>query len=156
MRMARIETRIGQVCAVPTQLYFIECGCSLRPIKIGIASNVKQRLKGLQNANPYPLRLLKSALNAADQETAFHDEYASDRLVGEWFARSDKLLAAIEAMEGLEYAEGDEPKVTPVYDDYDFGPVVLTPEAWARIEADPEYVWQDSDRALPLTAGEQS
>lgn len=88
--------------AVPCDLYFIETQCAERHIKIGVASNIKQRLSTLQTHCPYKLVLLKLVPGAAHMEKQLHLQFSADRLSGEWFRRSDQLLAVIESLPGKE------------------------------------------------------
>jgi hypothetical protein len=82
-------------CAATTSsLYFIQAGAD-GPIKIGVAGNVGARLKTLQTASPFPLRLLAVVPGDVEDERSLHRRFASDRLSGEWFRPSDALAAHI-------------------------------------------------------------
>lgn len=81
-----------------TNLYFIETVCPERFIKIGIASDVAVRLKKMQMGCPYELRVLAIIPNAANLEKPLHIKFVADRVTGEWFRRTDALLATIEEL----------------------------------------------------------
>lgn len=67
-------------------------------IKIGIATDPLRRLFNLQTAHPYPLLPLGSCQGDAALERTLHKEFSEDRLLGEWFRPSERLLARIEAL----------------------------------------------------------
>lgn len=90
--------RLDKAIAPATDLYFIETECAERHIKIGIAADAKRRLIKLQMCCPYRLRLLAVFPGKAGLEKELHQRFLADRLHGEWFRRSDNLLAAIKAM----------------------------------------------------------
>jgi hypothetical protein len=102
-RLAAI--RLDKEITQPTDLYFIETECPERHIKIGIAGNVRARMGKMQMDCPYRLRLIKRVPGAADQEFTLHQRFATDRITGEWFRRSDELLAVIAEFDGLDYLE---------------------------------------------------
>lgn len=83
----------------PDHLYIIQCGEN-GPLKIGISANVEKRLRGLQSANPYPLRLVHSVRvgveRAALLEQEFHRWFAPYRLTGEWFLPSEPVLRFVD------------------------------------------------------------
>lgn len=83
---------------VPTDLYFIECQCAERHIKIGVSVNVLVRLVNMRAHCPYELKLLKAAPGDAHLEIELHQRFAGDRVRGEWFRRSPELLAYIDAL----------------------------------------------------------
>lgn len=65
-------------------------------IKIGIASNIRNRINVLQTGNPYKLRLLAAlsvpcAEDALEIEKHLHNLFDSERLEGEWF-KCDKVV----------------------------------------------------------------
>jgi len=56
-------------------------------VKIGRSSNCEKRLKQIQTACPYRLRLVDkfTSSDAVGEEKAFHAQYSRFRLKGEWF-----------------------------------------------------------------------
>lgn len=82
--------------------YFI--GSEHGAIKIGSARDVHQRLTVLQTGNPEPLYIYAVADGGYEIEADLHSEFAADRLVGEWFARSDRLLRRIILLQEQERA----------------------------------------------------
>lgn len=87
--------RLDKVVAPSTDLYFIESECAERHVKIGIAANPQRRLIKLQMCCPYRLNMLAVFPGKAHMEKELHQRLVADRLHGEWFRRSDALLAVI-------------------------------------------------------------
>lgn len=104
-RAARLDREQKEPC----DLYFIESQCQEKFIKIGIASNIFERLSKLQVSSPYELKLLKLVKDAAHLEREIHREFSSSRVRGEWFRRSPELLELIESFPSLP----EPPKIDP-------------------------------------------
>lgn len=81
------DTRTGTV-------YFVQ-DFAETAIKIGVAVKPLQRLLALQVAHPYPLLPLGSCRGGYALERQIHGQFESDRLIGEWFRRTDALLNRI-------------------------------------------------------------
>ncbi len=81
---------------VPQKVYFIASESG--PIKIGIAVNPINRLKGLQTGHHEKLSLLATCDGGGEQERAYHAQFATCRLHGEWFERHPEILAEIERL----------------------------------------------------------
>jgi hypothetical protein len=82
----------------PTHLYALECAGR---VKIGIASNVENRVANLQMACPVKIevahtRLFPSRVRARMAERFLHSQFAEMRSWGEWFDL--KVSVAIEAI----------------------------------------------------------
>ncbi len=75
-------------------IYFIQCGKN-GPIKIGYTGNVEGRLASMQTSCPYELKLLWSIKGDTDDEQDLHEEWKHERIRGEWFHPSKKLLEYI-------------------------------------------------------------
>lgn len=101
--MGRIDSSgrgvFGKHGAKAEFVYFVQ-GEQLRLIKIGIARDLNNRLKGLQTGSPDKLTLLgvimpktRTPLQLEDQ---LHARFADDRSHGEWFRPSAALLAYID------------------------------------------------------------
>lgn len=80
--------------AQPGHVYFLR---SDDHIKIGYATDVAARIRELQCGNPTTLALIGAIPAKPADERALHRRFNTDRVQGEWFRRSDKLLAFIEA-----------------------------------------------------------
>ena len=78
--------------SLPVEVYFITCEAPEFPIKIGIASNVERRIRGLQNALPFTVVLLKSMPGSRLDEQHIHNRFKHLRIRGEWFRRSQELF----------------------------------------------------------------
>ena len=76
-------------------VYFLEAG---ELIKIGFSRNLKNRLRTLQDALPYEGVLLHTIIGTERMEAFLHARFAADRVRGEWFKRSAKLLEYIDLL----------------------------------------------------------
>lgn len=92
---ARHATEVGTRRAVDSHVYFVQVGRD-GPIKIGRAIDVEGRVKALQTASAWPLRLLAVVVYAGPAlEARLHRLFANDRLTGEWFRPSQLLREVI-------------------------------------------------------------
>jgi len=66
--------------------------------KIGISSNIKKRIKGIEVGLPIDAQIFKviQVGNMYKAERAFHDHFASKRIKREWFELSDDDYKKIE------------------------------------------------------------
>lgn len=91
----------------PDYIYVIE----QRPgvVKIGRSNDPERRLQDMQVASPEPMELLV-AVEHPDvdiAESRLHDEFADDRLNGEWFdIGEDRRDALIDRLSGLQTLAG--------------------------------------------------
>jgi len=76
-------------------VYFIQAGDG-GPIKIGVTTDVQDRLSTLQIGSALPLVLLLEVWGGIEQERGYHETFAEHRMRGEWFAPHEDLLAFIE------------------------------------------------------------
>lgn len=81
----------------PQRVYFIQRGDD-GPIKIGVSRNVASRLSGLQVSTPEPLKILATADGGRDEEQTMHLLFKKDRLSGEWFRPSARLMSFVAAV----------------------------------------------------------
>lgn len=81
------------------QVYFITTVNDDFPVKIGVSSGYKSRLNTLQTSLPYQIKVL-AVVPTQDVlfERRIHRDFADDRLCGEWFARTPRLLDYIEKL----------------------------------------------------------
>ncbi len=92
-------------------LYFIQQG-NQGPIKIGVSTNPQNRLRQLQTASPYDLKLIHVSPNPhwATQEAATHEFFDHLRMAGEWFVPAKELIKYIGYLRdedrNWEYANG--------------------------------------------------
>ncbi len=73
--------------------YFI--GGDEGPVKIGFTVDLKGRLSNLRTASPVWLEVLAVRHGGEAREAVYHEQFAADRLHGEWFARTPAILAEI-------------------------------------------------------------
>lgn len=74
-------------------LYFI--GIEGGPVKIGVSTDICGRIASLQTACPYPLKLEALLLGGGHMERSYHQQFASARMQGEWFHRTDEVRREI-------------------------------------------------------------
>lgn len=68
------------------------------PIKIGLTQSISKRIETLQTGCPFPLVCIGVIPNGSrDLEKSLHDQFAKDRLHGEWFEDSPELQSYISA-----------------------------------------------------------
>jgi hypothetical protein len=82
----------------PHRLYFIQAASG--HIKIGMAANPELRLAMLQAAHPLPLTLLATCSGGREAELYLHKFFARERVIGEWFEPSERLLAFVKMAVG--------------------------------------------------------
>lgn len=76
-------------------IYFI-LNRHARAVKIGKSVDPLKRLEHLQIGSPTPLELLGIVDGSHEEERAYHRQFASDRLQGEWFSASEGMLQSIQ------------------------------------------------------------
>lgn len=97
----------------PTWVYAITCG---EHTKIGIATDVEARRRGLQGSNPYPVavyghRLFESYPIARSIEAELHAEFAEHRGFGEWFKiEPEAVMASLRRWEEYQREPGTVPE----------------------------------------------
>lgn len=80
------------------RLYFISAhpeDMSDAPIKIGISFHPEARLAEMQRHSPARLVFLRVRQGGRAAERRYHEQFAADRLHGEWFKRSEPLMDLI-------------------------------------------------------------
>ena len=75
------------------------------PIKIGVATNVQERLRTIQTGCPYPLEVLLTFPGDLEHESYLHNIYADKRTSGEWFLLTEEDFKLIKAAAVL-YQQG--------------------------------------------------
>lgn len=71
------------------RVYFISDGVG--HVKIGYSLNVKTRLRELQRTTALPLKILHVEVGGSTREHALHQQFAKDRVHGEWFRLSPAI-----------------------------------------------------------------
>ncbi len=66
--------------------------------KIGYSSNVRQRIKALQNSGPDGLILKCLIRGGIETESMLHKKYASKRKHGEWFSLSEEDIQSLQSI----------------------------------------------------------
>ena len=85
---------------VPGYIYFVSAEFPDFPIKIGFTESLSgSRLEAIQTGCPYRIVMLAAVEGTYQFEKHMHREFAADRLCGEWFKRSNRLMAAIAAVQ---------------------------------------------------------
>lgn len=80
--------RVGTSPKPTGHIYFASDG---RYIKIGFASNVKNRVASLQTGHHKKLAVLRVEKGTMEDEAKFHERFATLRARGEWFRREGEL-----------------------------------------------------------------
>ncbi len=95
----RIQPKNRRVRKIVGRVYYIEALGASR-IKIGFTTNPARRLKTLQNASPFPLKLLVTELGTVKRERELHKQFAGERVLknAEWFNASSELRKHIESV----------------------------------------------------------
>lgn len=75
-------------------IYFVQANCG-GPIKIGWTQDIDRRVRDMQAVNPFKLLVVGKFRGKLCDERRLHDEFASERLHGEWFEPTDALLTRI-------------------------------------------------------------
>jgi hypothetical protein len=78
-----------------SSVYFLG---SLHLIKIGRATKLRARLRGIQLQSAAPVELLHAMPGGPLEERALHKRFADLRVHGEWFRAAPSLLAHIEGL----------------------------------------------------------
>ncbi len=71
-------------------------------VKIGYSANVQTRLKDLQTASPFELRVIGTMAGTEEDERAIHQRFRHLHERGEWFRRDPELMQAIKEYCGEE------------------------------------------------------
>ena len=89
-------------------VYFVQADHN-GPVKIGISSNFKQRIRDLQSMCPYAVRVLATKDGQQRHELWLHRKFKSSRLKGEWFAPTEELFTFISELKKktFEWPEAD-------------------------------------------------
>jgi hypothetical protein len=82
------------------KIYFIQQGQD-GPIKIGLSWDVNKRMHTAKTFSPHPLRILGMINGGLKEERALHRKFKKERLEGEWFSPSEKLIQYLQTLEGV-------------------------------------------------------
>lgn len=96
------------------RIYFIQAEIG-GPIKIGFATDVWARLKGLQTGHPEKLVCRVHICGTMEDEHVLHEDYTAHRLVGEWFSDCAEIRELLDRAKAHITAEipGEKPKPIP-------------------------------------------
>jgi hypothetical protein len=78
-----------------SNVYFIQQGNG-GPVKIGLTTNIENRLKELQQGNPNKLYVLHTTTGGQNLERHLHKMFSNHRIKNEWFTLADEILELIE------------------------------------------------------------
>lgn len=82
-------------CWRGARVYFMRAGEG--PVKIGWSYCPEDRRRQLQVASPEPLTIVATMRGGPRQESYLHEFFQEERLQGEWFRPSERLLRYTEA-----------------------------------------------------------
>jgi len=74
------------------RIYFVQAGGADRPIKIGISRTLRDRMSGLQVANPEQLNVLLTYEGTPEEELEIQNLFEAHWISGEWFKSHPDLL----------------------------------------------------------------
>jgi hypothetical protein len=85
-------------------VYLVGISAQRGLIKIGIATDVRRRVKSLQTSCPFSVKLVKhwTSSDPLASERKLHSKYARHRQTGEWFCLPDHLLEALVSVDDLD------------------------------------------------------
>lgn len=84
-----------QTRLMPNHLYFIKCGEFL---KIGIAADVRKRVKDMEMNNPHEMEVIHVMLGKRKEEKELHLRFADYRHRNEWFRFEGELREYVEGL----------------------------------------------------------
>jgi hypothetical protein len=114
-------------------IYFIQSSVT-QHIKIGYAKNSKKRLAGLQSANADQLKLLGEINGELEDELEFHEQFAKERLHGEWF--KGDILPRVQEILARDAANPRPPKLNVIVSgDSDFRDDALIRQALDELDS---------------------
>lgn len=96
MKVAQV-TKKAPRAGYPGFIYFIQ-GKSGGAVKIGYTKDVFSRLKALQTGYPDTLIIRCCIPGSPDTESGYHEMFKEERLKGEWFTPSERLMKKIDAL----------------------------------------------------------
>lgn len=65
-------------------------------VKIGFATEIEARIRGLQSASPQKLEIFYFERGSMRDERQYHRQFSEHRAHGEWFRREGSLVAWLE------------------------------------------------------------
>jgi hypothetical protein len=68
------------------------------PIKIGTTGDPNKRFNTIQSCSPLPLHFVAIAPGGRDLESTYHTLFARERLHGEWFELSERLMDEVSSL----------------------------------------------------------
>lgn len=108
-----------------------------RPVKIGKANNVQERLRGLQTGSPYQLEVRLAVQAPAVLETDLHTYFAAFRVKGEWFdfGQRDPIVEVCEGIAAISRGETAGPAGAPRMRSFDHREFARHPQYYAASKA---------------------
>lgn len=91
------------------RVYFVRPVGHAGPIKIGCSVHVDRRVYEMSNWSPIPLEIVASVPGSPFDEHSLHRQFAAERMHGEWFRASDRLLRFIAGLSDDAFAPKPKP-----------------------------------------------
>lgn len=85
----------------PGLVYFIGTESGASPIKIGFTLTIEKRLPTIRRQSPVAIDLIACAPGARQLESHYHSLFCNERLHGEWFKPSERLLGECRRLAAL-------------------------------------------------------
>lgn len=86
---------LGVLQAIPRKATYAIRSVAGGPIKLGRATNVESRLASIQIGHPERLELVVAVRERDVTESQMHQAFAAERIRGEWFSPSPRLLSLL-------------------------------------------------------------
>lgn len=90
-RKVKKKSKRSKIGKINNGIYFIQIQGN-GPIKIGISTNIRNRLNSLKSGVPYKLKLLGCMVGNREKEKIIHNKFKESRINYEWFGPTKKLL----------------------------------------------------------------
>lgn len=95
---------MSSVGSITSVVYFIQ-GDDETPIKIGMTSNLEQRLRQIQPSCPYKLKVLCQVYGYIREEHYLHKKFEQHRLHNEWFKPAEEILELVDKINQFNLSE---------------------------------------------------
>jgi len=93
-----------------SMVYFIQCGSSKGPIKVGVSNDIDKRIETLQIGCPWRLKLIAKIKPNSDNhayylEGQLHNKFKRHHMRGEWF--KSKIILNLIDIFGVEWVDNE-------------------------------------------------
>jgi len=138
-------TELSGASAPPLTYVYVVGANDCRPVKIGKANSVQERLRGLQTGSPFQLEVRLSVQAPAVLETDLHAYFAAFRIKGEWFdfGQCDPITEVCAGIAAISRGETAGPSGPPRMRSFDHRALAEHPEYFAASRAIDKFAKRD-------------